>query len=67
MLPDILLTADDNNPKSNWKLGKIINVIKKEDGVTQGYKIQYNKGYSIERLLQSIKDLEIKTANKEIN
>ena len=67
MLPDILLTADDNNPKSNWKLGKIVNFIKKKDGVIQGYKIQYNKGYSIERLLQSIKDLEIKTANKEIN
>ena len=54
-LPDIghiLLIADDNNPKSNWKPRRIINVIKVKDSVIQGYKTQNNKGYTIERLLQ---------------
>ena len=51
-----------NNPKSKWNLGKIIDVIKEGDGVTRGYKIRNNKGYTIERPLQLVRDLEIKTS-----
>ena len=69
-LPDIeniVLIADDNNPKSKWNLGKIVDVIIGRDGVIQGYKIRNNKGYTIERPLQLIRDLEIKTASNDVD
>ena len=50
-ITNIVLVADDNNPKSKWNLGRIIDVIKGRDGVIGGYKIRNNEGYTIERPL----------------
>ena len=61
------MIADDKNPKSKWNLGKIVDVIKGRDVVTRRYKIRNNKGYTIERRLQLIRDLEIKTASSEVD
>ena len=66
-ITNIVLVADDNNPKSKWNLGRIIDVIKGRDGVIRGYKIRNNEGYTIERPLQLIRDLEIKTVSNEID
>ena len=57
--------SEDNNPKSNWNLGKFINVIKGRDGVIRGHRIRNNKGYTFERPLQLIQDLEIKTSSNQ--
>ena len=64
---NIVLVADDNNPKSKWNLGRIIDVIEGSDGVIRWYKIQNNKEYTIERPLQLIRDLEIKTVSNGID
>ena len=64
---NIVLIIDDNNPKSKWNLGKIFDVIKGRNGIRRGYKIRNNKGYTMERPLQLIRDLEIKITNNEIN
>ena len=54
------MIANDNNSKSKWNLGKIIDVIKGRDGIIRRYKIWNNKGCIIERLLQLIRDLKLR-------
>ena len=69
-LPDIgniVLVADDNNPRPKWNLGRIIDVIKGKDDVIQGHKIRNNIGYTIERPLQLIRNLELQIASGEID
>ena len=64
---NIVLVADDNNPRSKWNLRRIIDVIKGKDDIIRGYKIRNNKGYTIKRPLQLIQNLEIKTASSKID
>ena len=64
---NIVLVADDNNPRSKWNLGRIIDVIKGKDDIIRGYTIRNNKGYTIKRPLQLIQNLEIKTASSKID
>ena len=64
---NIVFIVEDNNPKVKWNLGKIIEDIKGRDGVMRGYKIRNKKEYTIERLLQWIRDLRIKTSSNKID
>ena len=64
---NIVLVADDNNSRSKWNRRRIIGVIKGKDGVIRAYKIRNNKGYTIERPLHLIRDLEIRTESNEID
>ena len=59
------MVSDDNDLKSKWNLGRIIDAIKGRDGVIRVYKSRNNKGYTIERPLQLIRDLEIKAVTNE--
>ena len=62
---NVALVSDDNDLKSKWNLGRIIDAIKGRDGVIRVYKSRNNKGYTIERPLQLIRDLEIKAVTNE--
>ena len=64
---NIVLVANDNNSRSKWNIGRIIDVIKRKDGLIQGYKIRNNKGYTFERTLQLIRDLETKTESNKFD
>jgi len=48
--------------KPKWKIGKVVSFIKGKDNVIRGFKIKVGRGYTVERPLQLVRDLEIRGA-----
>ena len=59
----LVLLKDSTKHRANWRVGRIVDPIIGEDGVTRGYRILTGNGYTVERPLQLICDLEISGAN----
>jgi len=55
----VLLTDALNERKPEWKLGKVMAVIRGKDNVIRGLKLKCGSGYTVERPLQLVYDLEI--------
>ena len=45
--------------KAQWRLGRVVRQIRGRDGVVRGVKLKLGNGYSVERPLQLMCDLEI--------
>ena len=61
----VLLTDTLNQRKPEWRLGKVIEVIRGRDNVIRGMKLKLGNGYIVERPLQLVRDLEICTPTEE--
>jgi hypothetical protein len=61
----VLLTDALNERKPEWKLGKVMGVIRGRDNVIRGLKVKCGSGYTVERPLQLIRDLEISTLTSQ--
>jgi transposase InsO family protein len=56
-------TAADKKPK--WTLGKVTDVIRGRDHIIRGLKVRCGSGYTVERPLQLVRDLEISAYQAE--
>ena len=61
----LVLLKDSTKHRANWRVGRIVDPIIGKDGVTRGYRILTGNGYTVERPLQLICDLEIGGANED--
>ena len=62
----IVMITDSSKIKSKWQIGRIVEMIRGNDGVLRGYKIKTGTGFVVERPLQLVCDLEI-CENKKTN
>ena len=51
--------------KPKWEMGKVVSLIRGRDKVVRGFKIKVGSGYTVERPLQLVRDLEIGGAEPE--
>ena len=61
----VLITDSYSNMKPKWEIGKVVSFIRGKDEVVRGFKIKVGSGYTVERPLQLVRDLEIGSANPE--
>ena len=54
-----------NAVKPKWTIGNAVSFIKGRDNVIRGFKIKVGSGYTVERPLQLVRDLEISGAEPE--
>ena len=75
---DVVVIHEDNKKRAFWKLGRVVDLIKRKDGVVRGARVKTDSKYSggvIERPLQKLFPLEMgrgevdneKPADKEAN
>ena len=57
----VLITDSFDNKKPKWTLGKVTDIIRGKDSVIRGLKVKCGSGYTVERPLQLVRDLEIST------
>ena len=55
----VVLIKDSMKAKGEWRLGRIEGQIIGKDGIVRGYKIRTGNGYTVERPVQHIADLEV--------
>ena len=55
----VVLIKDSLKTKGEWRVGRIEGQVIGKDGVIRGYKIRTGNGYTVERPVQHISDLEI--------
>ena len=55
----VLITDNLNGLKPSWNLAKVIKEVKGKDGVTRGLELKSTSGYTVQRPLELIRDLEI--------
>ena len=61
----VLITDSHSNMKPKWEMGKVVSLIRGRDKVVRGFKIKVGSGYTVERPLQLVRDLEISGAEPE--
>ena len=60
-----MITDSLDAMKPKWTIGKVVSFIKGRDNVIRGFKIKVGSGYTVERPLQLVRDLEIGGAEPE--
>ena len=55
----VVLIKDSMKTKGEWRVGRIEGQVIGKDGIIRGYKIRTGNGYTVERPVQHISDLEI--------
>ena len=61
----VMITDSLDAMKPKWTIGKVVSFIKGRDNVIRGFKIKVGSGYTVERPLQLVRDLEISGAEPE--
>ena len=61
----VLIKDSITEKKGKWKLGRIVGEVRGKDSTLRGFEILLGNGYTVERPLQLVADLEINTENTE--
>ena len=61
----VLLTDALDQRKPEWKLGKVIETICGRDNVIRGLRLKLGNGYTVERPIQLVRDLEISSSTSD--
>ena len=62
----VVLLKEDIKNRAQWKIGRVIGSVSGKDGTIRGLTIKLGNGYTVERPLQLICDLEIGEQNEAI-
>ena len=60
------MLKEDIKNRAQWKIGRVIESVSGKDGTIRGLTIKLGNGYTVERPLQLICDLEIGEQNEAI-